>query len=475
MNFSDKYLNLSVMGDVLPDGVFVCDRKGTIVYVNKANEHLTGITREECIGKNISSFTAKGGIANVIADNVIKTKAPYSSIAYSPRANIQLLETGMPIFDETEELIGVLSVDRDISKMMELTSQLKQTKSKIARFRAESDQNKILMSRLTEQHMQEQMRFSENEPPRSQAMRDTYQLAYQAAQTNVTVLLNGETGVGKEVIANYIYNNSLRKGKPFIKVNCAAIPEHLLESELFGYVKGAFTGADPKGKIGMFELANGGTLFLDEIGELPLNFQSKLLRALQQHEITKIGSSKITKLDIRVIAATNKDLAAMVEKEEFRRDLYYRLNIFPILIPALRDRKEDIIPMVLHFQNIFNKKYNKNLVISQETLQHMEEYVWPGNIRELENIIERWAVIFSEFELITWDKVAYYFMSNPERKNSDYSGRSLKELMKEREREIFRWAIHTYGSSRKIAKALGVDHSTVVRKVQALGMKLKND
>ncbi len=466
------YFDISKIGNSLQDGLFICDKDGTILYVNKANERLTGIKASECIGKNIYQFLNDGGLANVIVPHIIQTGKPYTSLAVSPRTNIQFLETGSPLYNDQDELIGVVIIDRDISEISMLTDRLKQSQSKIAYFEEINKQTSLVISQLSQQHILEQMNFADNVEPVSPLMQATYRLAYQAASTDVTVLITGETGVGKEVIANYIYSSSSRKNKPFIKVNCAAIPANLLESELFGYVKGAFTGANAKGKPGMFELANTGTLYLDEIGELPIDFQAKLLRAIQQHEITRIGDTKTVKLDIRIIAATNRDLKEMVKQDRFRSDLYYRLSIFPIHIPSLKERPEDIIPMIDHFLNLFNKRYNKNIILDSECMQRMKKYTWPGNIRELENIIERWVVIYGEYETLTWDKISSHFANElPMLSDSHFEGKTLKQILLEEEYRVFSWALENYKTSREIANVLGIDHSTVVRKINALGLK----
>jgi len=221
----------------------------------------------------------------------------------------------------------------------------------------------------------------------------------QVSATDATVLVLGETGTGKELIAKAIHKTSDRKNNPLIRINCATIPDELIESELFGHVKGAFTGAI-KNRVGKFELANKGTLFLDEIGELPLALQPKLLRAIQEGEIEPIGSSKIRKLNVRIIAATNKNLKIEVEEKRFREDLYFRINVFPITIPALRERIEDIPVLINHFVNKYCDKHRKEIkYISDNTLQQMKSYAWPGNVRELENLIER-AIIISNQDLL---------------------------------------------------------------------------
>ncbi|MGC1415085.1 MAG: sigma 54-interacting transcriptional regulator, partial [Candidatus Acidiferrum sp.] len=234
---------------------------------------------------------------------------------------------------------------------------------------------------------------------RSPALEAVLQQVERVAPTTSTVLIQGETGTGKELIAQAIHNVSPRCGRPYIKLNCAAIPFDLLESELFGHERGAFTGAIAQ-KIGRFELADKGTLFLDEVGDIPLALQPKLLRVLQEQEFERLGSGRTHRVDVRLVAATHRDLAEMVKRNEFRSDLYYRLNVFPILLPALRNRRADIVPLVRHFVDIFSRRMGRKIDhIPDETLAAFQSYAWPGNIRELQNVIER-AVILSDGGLL---------------------------------------------------------------------------
>lgn len=463
-----KLLNLQVVGDSITDGVFVSDSDGVILYVNKANQNLVGITAEECLGKHHTYFEKNNGLKNVVVRYVLEHKMPYSSIIIPPKTGIHLLEIGSPILDQNEELVGCIVIDKDISATYQLTEELRLSKSRLARYEAVFAHESSVIDRLNQQNLTEKMAYT-----KSKAMEQIYIMAEQAAKTTVTVLLQGETGTGKEVIANHIFEYSQRCKKPFVKVNCAAIPENLLESELFGYEKGAFTGASIKGKPGMFELANEGTLFLDEVGELPLEFQAKLLRVIQQQEIIRVGGTKTIKLDIRLIAATNRNLKKMVEEGTFREDLYYRLNIFPIRIPALRERKEDISAFIQYFLEMYNKKYGKHISISPSAMQGMTGYDWPGNIRELENMIERWVVIYEPWSTIKWEMIAnHYDHDYMQTGHSKFEGHSLKEIVADLEKEVLLWANETYGSTREMAKVLQVDHSTIVRKARGYGIKL---
>lgn len=273
------------------------------------------------------------------------------------------------------------------------------------------------------------------------------------------------------MLTNEIHRLSKRTGEPFIRVNCASIPESLIESELFGYEKGAFTGA-VKNKPGMFELANGGTLLLDEIGELPKALQPKLLRVLQEREIMRVGGTKTIPVDVRLIAATNQDLAAMVRSGEFRQDLYYRLNLIPLRIPPLRERAEDIPLLVQHFLDEFNAKYGKKKRVTDTAMQTLKLYQWPGNIRELENLLERLVIIGDETR-ITSSQISK-ILTVPEQAVSagaEVSGLGLKELMENYERELLQEALSRYGTTYKAARALRTSQPTVARKAKQYGLE----
>jgi transcriptional regulator with PAS, ATPase and Fis domain len=295
------------------------------------------------------------------------------------------------------------------------------------------------------------------------------EMAAQVAKVDSTVLIVGESGAGKEVVANAIHRLSNRSQGPLIKVNCSAIPETLLESELFGYEPGAFTGAKRHGKPGMFEMAKKGTLFLDEIGDIALPLQAKLLRALQEHEIMRVGGLKPIPVDGRIIAATNKNVVYMVKKGLFREDLFYRLNVVSIEIPPLRERKEDIPLLVLHCCEKIKKRYQFNKHISSEVLDQFLIYPWPGNVRELENVIERVLVMTEDEEI----KVRHLpscmkRKSVTEEKCASFEDLPFKTVMRRTERNLIEGAMRKYGSTRRAARALMMDQSTLVRKMNRL-------
>lgn len=307
---------------------------------------------------------------------------------------------------------------------------------------------------------------------KSAKMRDLLDMVIRVAQADSIVLITGESGTGKELIASIIHNNSQRKDKQFIKINCGAIPATLLESELFGYEAGAFTGAKKSGKSGYFELADGGTLFLDEIGDLPYNLQVKLLRVLQNHEFNRVGGEKSVKVDVRVIAATNQNLLEKVRSKEFREDLYYRLNVIPVHIPPLRERKEEIPVLVMHFLEVFNRKYKLNRRITPQVIDVFMDYDWPGNIRELENLIER-LVVTSNNDIIKAEDLPHVMnkAALPSAAVSVTSIVPMRDAIASVEKQLLQKAFAQYRSTREIGRALQINASTVVRKAARYGIK----
>ncbi len=302
-------------------------------------------------------------------------------------------------------------------------------------------------------------------------MQEAFSIARSVSKTDVTVLITGESGTGKEIIADAIYMASDRNGKPFIKLNCSAIPSTLLESELFGYEEGSFTGASKGGKPGLFEIANGGVVLLDEIGDMPLDLQVKLLRVLQSHEVLRIGGKEPINLDIRLIASTNKDLKAAIAKGTFREDLYYRLNVVPITLAPLKERQADIEPLVEIFLKRYNNRYNKNVILTRGAMVMMLEYPWPGNIRELKNVVERMVVInFSN--VIDGEIVSRVLGLTSEQKEAiNPKTGTLKAATESLERQLIQEALAKHGSKRQAAKSLGIDHSTLIKKCKRLGIE----
>ncbi|TEB10553.1 sigma-54 interaction domain-containing protein [Pelotomaculum propionicicum] len=375
------------------DGIFITDGKGDVLMVNSAWERICGMSREYVVGKNAQrDLVDKGFYNESAAYKALKEKKEVTimlRMTGGDKSGQKIMATGIPVLDERGEVKRVVVNVRDITEIVNLRDQLEESQQLNVKYAAELEQMRIKKLK------------NSNIIARSPKTRRVLEMATRVAKVDSTVLITGESGVGKEVIANTIHCLSQRSDGPMIKINCGAIPENLLESELFGYEPGAFTGASKQGKPGMFELAERGTLFLDEVGELSLNLQVKLLRVLQHHEVSRVGGLKPIPVDARIIAATNKDLMEMVKLERFRDDLYYRLNVVSIDVPPLRERKEDIPLLSVYFLDKINKKYNFNKYFSSEVIDRFLEYSWPGNIRELENVIERMVVMTDDKEITT--------------------------------------------------------------------------
>jgi transcriptional regulator with PAS, ATPase and Fis domain len=403
----------------------------------------------------------------------------YTNVQKYKNTGLYTLVTATPVCNQKGDLIRVLANVRDISDLTRLQEQLNESEKMTSRYQSELKQLRF-----------ENIKTSGKIIAYSQEMQDVLDLVYHVASSDSTVLLLGESGVGKEVIARVLHENSPRVEKGlFMKVNCGAIPPNLLESELFGYEQGAFTGAKKGGKPGIFELVNNGTLFLDEIGELPLELQVKLLRVLQEQEIMRVGGTQTIKIDVRIIVATNRDLEKMVEEGMFRLDLYYRLNIIPIKIPPLRERKDDITPLLGYFLKQFNEKYQYTKRFSKEVVDQLLLYRFPGNVRELSNIVERLVLTCrddvieprhlpkqvsdcnkaEDKPMIEQDEPEGSLYTFKLSWNGPVEGDNLFEYL---EKEALIQALKKYGSVRKTGKAVGVSHTTILKKMKKFGITL---
>lgn len=454
------------IGDYLYDGIYIANGNGTTLYVNKSYTRITGIQSEEILNKNVAAIEEEGLYKNAVTPEVIRQKKQVNSMAAIMRNGVKLLVTGNPVFDKTGNVKKVVVIDRDITDLLDMKADLEATQQKMKIIKEDDNKNRQEIKHLRK------LQLNKNLVGQSPAIQQVVKAIHQIASLDVTVLITGETGTGKEVVANEIYRNSIRKDGPFIKVNCAAIPGNLLEAELFGYEKGAFTGASPSGKMGMFELANKGTILLDEIGEMPVELQSKLLRVLQDKEVTRIGGRKPIKLNVRILSATNVDLKKLTKQEKFREDLYYRLNVFPIHIPPLRSREEDIVLLTQHFLDVYNTKYGRVTVIERAGIELLKQYSWPGNIRELQNIIERLVIISDQNPIISAEQIGALLNMDPYYNELLYSESGLKEIVANIEKRTIEKVLTNYGSTRKAAKILKIDQSTIVRKAKQLGIKI---
>lgn len=438
------------------DGLYITNGDGYTLRVNKAYERITGVDSSVFLGRHIKDIIRDGIVSESVTALVLERKEPVTIIQQN-KSGKTTLATGNPVFDRNGNIFRVVSNVRDITELNLLKQELEQ-------------------ARGLSLHYEKQLRTlryagSDKMVVHSAKMKDLMGLVMRLAKVDSTILITGESGTGKELIAETLHKNSTRYDGPFIKVNCGAIPENLLESELFGYDYGAFTGAKKQGKAGYFELAMGGTLFLDEIGDLPLNLQVKLLRVLQSREIVRVGGEKPLKIDARILAGTNRNLLEMVQNKEFREDLYYRLNVVPVNVPPLRDRKEDIPALITHFVLMFNLKYKLNKRISQDMIDILLRYDWPGNVRELENLIERLVVVSSRDTLTKDDLPSNLRGDNLDVLNVQVSGlMPLKDAVESVERQVLEKAYAECRTTRQMAKVLKVDASTIVRKAAKYGI-----
>lgn len=437
------------------DGIGIIAGDGTLLRVNTSYERITGLAKNENgVGRNVRDLQNDGTVSQAVALLVLSQKKPIT-IKQRIKTGKEILITGSPVFDEKGEIFRVVCNIRDMSELNALKERIESTEQQNIRYANEIQE---LRSRLLKH---DEFVF------RSASMEKVFKLITRVANVSSHVLITGESGVGKEIVAKLIHEFSSRAKGPFQQINCGAIPENLLESELFGYEDGAFTGARSGGKKGIFEHCEGGTLLLDEIGEMPMNMQVKLLRVLQQQEVFRVGGSKPVKFNVRVIAATNKNLETMVAQNTFRADLFYRLNVVPIHIPPLRERIEDIIPLSLHFLEKFNHDYKSNKRFEPEVLLSFERYQWPGNVRELENLIERLVVINEDAVLtikhLPFEVSAPRYQSIIVQVNEPVSFDEAVEIL---EKELLRKTMQAYPTTRQAAKVLGVSHPTVIRKIQ---------
>ncbi len=431
------------------DGIHILDKDGTTLYINKACTRIEGITEDEAKHKNIRQLVEEGVYSESVTLIVLETNAP-ATIIQTAKNGSEILVTGTPIYKDGE-IDKIIVNSRDITELNALKKEVQLREEQSRKYQEE-------LELYRREYMQPPLMISKNP-----GMQKLLKLASAVSDVDSTVLLTGESGVGKGLISRYIHSCSNRSKGPFIKIDCGTIPETLFESEIFGYEKGAFTGAEKTGKIGLLELANGGTVFLDEIGEMPLSMQPKILRAIQDRQIRRVGGEDLRNLDVRIIAATNIDIEKMVEEKLFREDLYYRLNVVPIHIPPLRERPEDILPLVNGMMETINKKYGWNKKIDVAVIKRMILYPWPGNVRELENLIER-LMVSTEETTVTLEDLPVEMLQTQWQGHEE--GLDYKEVMARFEYDLIKNVVKRKGSIVEAAKEIGVDVTTIRRKLK---------
>ncbi|TQW52274.1 sigma-54 interaction domain-containing protein, partial [Clostridioides difficile] len=439
------------------DEICVSDDKGIIIYCNKAFEENYGLKKEDILGKNVSFLEDSGYSTKSPIPIVLKTKTKFS-LEQDTQTGKKLIITATPIFDENGNLEFTVENCRDITELNNIKNKLEDTKKQVKKYKSEVETLYRTALRIEDTVIMDGI-----------VMRPIINTVNHVSKTDVSVLLLGESGTGKSSLARYIHHNSNRSNGPFITINCATISPQLLESELFGYTSGAFTGASTKGKVGLVELANGGTLFLDEIGDIPQNLQAKFLQLIQDRTFTPVGSLKNKKVDIRIISATNVDLVSKVKEKKFREDLYYRLNVIEIKLPPLRERRDNLVEIIKYYFNRYSSDFNLNKTISKEAMDAIANYRFPGNIRELQNIIQKILLTCTDNH-ITIDDLPNILTKNihitnngnkthisqinkviiSDSKSTNYKNKNFDTLIKEYEKNIILDAYEKFGSSYKV-------------------------
>lgn len=456
LDFEALTLELHAIIDSSSDGLFVCDADAKVIRVNPASERIHKRPASEMVGQNMRDLIAEGFIDRSAALETSIQKKSVSLLQNLPGGG-KLISVATPVFDQNGDLIRVVVSERDISELDSLQRELENQE-------AIKDQFRHQMLEMQQAEL-ESRKIIARSPNMIKALRQ----AMKVATADSSVLILGESGVGKGVFADIIHHNSRRADRPLITINCGAIPESLVEAELFGYEKGAFTGASPGGKPGQFELANEGIIFLDEIAELPLSAQVKLLRFLEDGRITRLGGTEQRQLDVRVLAATHRDLEEMVENGTFRLDLYYRLNVIPIHVPAVRERKDCLVPLIRHYIDHFSTINNTQKRLTRAALDALAGYAYPGNVRELMNISER-VVVMSETEVIDISDLPSQVIGSTKTglpEDLDWPDTiSLQQALETVERNLLSRARDRYRNQASIAEALGVNQSTIARKLK---------
>ena len=453
--YKESYQEHMAILEVVYDQITVTDKDGVFIRISDSCADNFGVPKEKIIGHSCHELEKKGVLSLSVTSAVLRTKREVTMIQET-KAGRRLMVTGKPLFDENGKIYRVINISHDVTMEEELQRRLQETED--------------LLGVIKEKIQQGQAADQPLLLGCSETMQSVFKMIKAVALINITILLGGETGVGKSLYARYIHNLSPRQNQPFIQINCGAVPPDLIESELFGYAPGAFTGASAKGKEGLLAAAKKGTIFLDEISEMPLALQVKLLHVLQEKKYLSIGDTIEKPFRARVIAASNRDLKKLVQEGKFREDLYYRLNVVPITIPPLRERGEDIPLFAAHFLQLANNKYNLHKKLSEQAMLQLQSYAWPGNVRELENTIERLAVIAGK-DIIDIDDINTIIPELKYDVNAGRHGETLKDIIEGVERDVLKKTLAEQGTTRKMAKILGIDQSTVVKKLKKYNLK----
>lgn len=448
--------------DASNDNIVVADGEGKVLRVSSNCTSIYGKEEYDLVGKTVFQLEKERIFYPSVTAVVLKEKKEVQVMQKTPAGKV-VMATGIPVFNQKREIVRVISFSHDLTEIQQLKEDYEELRTKMMKY--ESEIEELRGKEMTSDHV----------VIKSKAMLEISELVDRVANSDATVVLIGESGVGKNVFARMLHHGSERRKERLIEVNCGAIPDALFESEVFGYEPGSFTGANKKGKAGMIELADRGTLFLDEIAELPLAIQVKLLKVLQERKVTPIGATDAKEVDFRLIAATNQDLEEMVRQGKFRKDLYYRLNVIPIIIPPLRERKDDIYQLAQQYLFVFNQKYHKNKFFHPSTLHAFQQYEWPGNVRQLENLVERLVVttvsdtIYPSSlpaTIVKGDSEADYTAEVWPLDTFEEQGMTLQDALHEVEKKWLKRASRQYKTTYEMAKYLGLSQPTVVRRLK---------
>ena len=445
MPHDEKYQQMDIIFNTINEGIVIANNKSEIIYINKAAISILKVDDKSIIGETISKALP---FCKLLSKTLFTGKKYLHHEVYAEEYNNHYMVSSQPILDENGNLFGGVAVIRDMKTVRQIYQKI-------------TGQPSTSFNDIIHQ---------------SQIMEELILSAQHYASSNSTILIRGETGSGKELFARAIHNASSRRNNIFLAINCTAIPDTLLESELFGYEEGTFTGANKGGKLGLFELACDGTLFLDEIGDISSTLQAKLLRVLQEHTVRRIGGSREIPINVRIISATNRNLEEMVQNDMFRQDLYYRLNVIPLYLPPLRERREDIALLANYLFNSTVSDINPSVkTLSPEAIKKLESYDYPGNVRELSNIIER-AINMARKPVITPDDIVFS-TQNQSVNTNNYDNKiidfNLNAAVKNTEKRIIREALKEFNSSRKLGAALGISHTSIIRKMKEYNLHFK--